>query len=190
MGLATEQTGDADVIIRPLLNLLESQKLDFHSTFRSLSSFNPVLLTSDTSSDDFIKSLAGNSFESTDQAAISAWRVWLNAFAKRLEVENRSAGNVDKDKFWDKWKQSIQRANPRFVLRQWVLEEIIKRVQDDPETGKRTLSKVLGMATNPYEPWGGEGKEADELNPEEKEERRLCGLGPKTFLGFQCSCSS
>ena len=103
-------------------------------------------------------------------------------------------------------------ANPRFVLRQWLLEEIIKRVQDDTATGKRALAKVhevcsqfysllslyqfrvrlLQMATNPYDRWGAEGDErpVGELTEEEREERRFCGLGAQKFLGFQCSCSS
>lgn len=48
------------------------------------------------------------------------------------------------------------------------------------------------MAVKPYESWGCEGDERpdNELEPEEKEERRFCGMGSKRFLGFQCSCSS
>ena len=32
--------------------------------------------------------------------------------------------------------------------------------------------------------------EEKELTVEEKEERRLCGLGEEAMVGFQCSCSS
>jgi hypothetical protein len=48
------------------------------------------------------------------------------------------------------------------------------------------------MACNPFEPWGAEGDERSEaeLDPEENEERRYCGMGEKKMLGFQCSCSS
>jgi hypothetical protein len=48
------------------------------------------------------------------------------------------------------------------------------------------------MACNPYEPWGGEGDDRadDELDAETREERRLCGIGASSMLGFQCSCSS
>lgn len=47
------------------------------------------------------------------------------------------------------------------------------------------------MACNPFSSWGGE-EESDEngLSKEKKEERRICGLGDKKMLGFQCSCSS
>jgi len=82
--------------------------------------------------------------------------------------------------------------NPRFVLRQWVLEEVIKKVEKDPDSGKKILGKVLQMACNPYEPWGAEGDERpdEELDAEIREERRFCGMGAKAMLGFQCSCSS
>jgi len=48
------------------------------------------------------------------------------------------------------------------------------------------------MACNPYEPWGAEDDQGVEANleKEEQEERRYCGLGEKKMLGFQCSCSS
>jgi hypothetical protein len=46
------------------------------------------------------------------------------------------------------------------------------------------------MACRPFDTWGGEGMEEAELADEDKEERRLCGLGEEAMLGFQCSCSS
>jgi len=47
------------------------------------------------------------------------------------------------------------------------------------------------MSLSPFESWGREGEESEEgLSEEEKEERRLCGLGEERMLGFQCSCSS
>jgi hypothetical protein len=48
------------------------------------------------------------------------------------------------------------------------------------------------MASNPFETWGAEDESRpdDKLDIEIREERRYCGLGPKKFFGFQCSCSS
>jgi hypothetical protein len=43
------------------------------------------------------------------------------------------------------------------------------------------------MATKPFDKWVTDEESLDE---ETKEERRLCGLGDKSMLGFQCSCSS
>lgn len=111
---------------------------------------------------------------------------------------------------WESERTKVTRlANPRFVLRQWLLEEIILRMNLDPSTGKRALAKVhevnyfpiivleftvfkpFQMAVKPYEAWGGEDADSTaELDDEIKEEQRYCGLGTRKFIGFQCSCSS
>jgi hypothetical protein len=46
------------------------------------------------------------------------------------------------------------------------------------------------MATNPFEPYGGELDTEEPLDAQTREERRLCGFGAREMLGFQCSCSS
>jgi hypothetical protein len=47
------------------------------------------------------------------------------------------------------------------------------------------------MSLKPFEQWGREGVwDESKLTEDEKEERRLCGLGDDDKLGFQCSCSS
>jgi serine/tyrosine/threonine adenylyltransferase len=50
------------------------------------------------------------------------------------------------------------------------------------------------MSCNPFEDWGVEETEGkvgqEELDAEQKEERRYCGVGDRKMLGFQCSCSS
>lgn len=47
------------------------------------------------------------------------------------------------------------------------------------------------MTTNPFEPYGAELAGPDvQLSPSEQEERRLCSIGSRGMLGFQCSCSS
>ncbi|OCH87311.1 hypothetical protein OBBRIDRAFT_837492 [Obba rivulosa] len=55
-------------------------------------------------------------------------------------------------------RQAARAANPRFVLQQWVLEEVIRKVLN----GKRVLRQVLQMACNPYGPWDAEDDDAGE----------------------------
>lgn len=45
------------------------------------------------------------------------------------------------------------------------------------------------MCIDPFRTWGDEF-EKEALSEDTKEERRLCGVGSKEMLGFQCSCSS
>jgi len=205
---------DESEYFRPLLDLMESHKLDFHSTFRTLCSFKPsVIHASNPTAEDatqppaslldtFITRLLASTPEPDrlDQAkATSEWREWLEKYARRIEnerddwVEAVDSVAGDMDAHIDRQRElAAKSANPRFVLRQWVLEEVIKKVENDTDSGKRVLAKVMHMACNPFGPWGAEQDERrmEELNAEEKEERRYCGLGEKKMLGFQCSCSS
>ena len=190
---------------------MQNQKLDFHRTFRLLASFRPSILSDEQALDGFIADLLSNIAEPTMVDELSSkkeWKEWLGKYKVRIESEREAWNDVGGD-FETKRVEEAQRANPRFVLRQWVLEEVIKKLENDAESGKRVLGKVLHvcvsllftcllylillpqMACNPFEPWGHEGEKSEEgLSAEEKEERRLCGVGAKSMLGFQCSCSS
>ncbi|KAK0466217.1 uncharacterized protein EV420DRAFT_1617524 [Desarmillaria tabescens] len=135
--------------------LWRTRLLDFHGTFRALSSGR-----------------TGKDWVGTYEARVESEKDEWSSRAERLE--------------------EMKKANPRFVLRQWVLEEVIAKVEKDPDMGKRVMAKVLQMACSPFDPWGAEDdpRPDEELSAEEREERRYCGLGDKSMLGFQCSCSS
>ncbi|KAJ7052507.1 hypothetical protein C8F01DRAFT_568733 [Mycena amicta] len=194
----TELTDEAK-LVRPLLDLMATHKLDFHATFRQLAQFRPALVPSTNSTDPnpaldgFLRRLlaqAPNADTLDRTQATQDFRAWLELYARRIEKEADA---------WDGESMDIQRAkaaraaNPRFVLRQWVLQEVIAAVEKDAVRGRRIMAKVLHMACNPFEPWGGEDVEEaklDSLSDEEREERRFCGFGEREMLGFQCSCSS
>jgi uncharacterized protein YdiU (UPF0061 family) len=196
-------------MFRPLLNIMEDHALDFHSTFRTLSSFRGQWLSPSTTApgvypchesvDKFVTerlltATPDPSKTNIDQAK-GDWRNWLAAYAKRIQSEHADAESLgwdsDFQKMEDQREKEMRASNPRFVLRQWVLEDVIKKVERDSDSGKRVLAKVMHMACNPFEPWGAEDEPADSpLDEEEKAEREYCGLGEKKMLGFQCSCSS
>lgn len=86
--------------------------------------------------------------------------------------------------------------NPRFTLRQWVLEETIAKL-DTAEPDLLALDLVLEMSSEPFKSYGEEiiiekkeGESCAVEGEQEREERRLCELGSTGMLGFQCSCSS
>ncbi|KAG9093784.1 hypothetical protein FS749_013736 [Ceratobasidium sp. UAMH 11750] len=114
---------------------------------------------------------------------------WLEKYAVRI-LEDRDEAWTEVD-LADR-ERRMRAVNPRFVLRQWVLEEVIADLDEDMEKGRSVLVKVLDMASRPFELWGAEGdpRPESELGEEERAERRLCGVGSTKFLGFQCSCSS
>jgi uncharacterized protein YdiU (UPF0061 family) len=133
---------------------MQEHKLDFHSTFRKLCFFRPSFLNmshtqentpninGSTSLEKFIGDLLRLSPEtaSMDHAqATQDWMAWLEKYAQRIESE-RSEWPVDMD---TEREIAAKAANPRFVLRQWLLEEVIAKVEKNPDTGKRVLAKVL-----------------------------------------------
>ncbi|KAI0649278.1 hypothetical protein C8Q79DRAFT_903782 [Trametes meyenii] len=188
---------DELLIARPLLDLMETHHLDFHGTFRRLAFFRPSIASEVDALQAFVDSLLRltSEPERLDKArATTDWKLWLEKYAGRIESERdlwvgADGAVVDVDALRE---EAAKGANPRFVLRQWLLEEVIKKVEADPESGKHILRKILHMACNPFRPWGAEGHDEDEasLDAEVKEERRFCGMGERRFLGFQCSCSS
>ncbi|KAI4294102.1 UPF0061-domain-containing protein [Schizophyllum commune Loenen D] len=191
LGLRKAAPSDESALVRPLLSLMENHGFDFHLTFRALCNFNPELArsTEGEPSTELITFIESHLLpltpepERLDRAgATRDWAAWLGKYAARVREEEANSGAEDR-------AAAMRAANPRFVLRQWVLEELIQRVEADEENGRRALAKAMKMATSPFESWGAEGEDR-ELSAEEKEERRFCGMGPRRMLGFQCSCSS
>ncbi|GJE96581.1 UPF0061-domain-containing protein [Phanerochaete sordida] len=195
LGLRREDAQDEAALARPLLDLMADHRLDFHSTFRRLAYFRPALVGAgeDAALAEFVRSILDLTPEpqmvDMQKAAVDI-TAWLKTYAARIEDERaewEAEGDVDAAR-----ESAMRAANPRFVLRQWVLEEVIKKVEDDHDSGKRILAKVLQMACHPFEAWGAEDDTTpkDSLDAEILEERRYCSIGEKSMLGFQCSCSS
>ncbi|KAJ7274519.1 hypothetical protein B0H12DRAFT_1089086 [Mycena haematopus] len=194
LALRRAEPTDEAKLVRPLLALMASQKLDFHGTFRTLTAFHPGMLpTGGAATADFDKLVERLLSQASDHgprdraSAMEEWREWLDVYGRRIERESEEWGEgMDAQRM-----RAGQAANPRFVLRQWLLQEVIGVVEKDIVRGRRVLAKVLHMACNPFEPWGGEDADDEgELSAEDREERRFCGLGDSRMLGFQCSCSS
>ncbi|KAG5650896.1 hypothetical protein H0H81_010625, partial [Sphagnurus paluster] len=197
LGLRTPSVKDEGHLFRPLLGMMEAHRLDFHGTFRTLCAFRPSWLdptdsTPNANADSapalqaFIAALLEGTPEpeKLDHArAAGEWIEWLGVYAARIRGEDGDGESWGKE--GDEERETAMRAvNPRFVLRQWLLEEVIAKVERDAESGRRVLAKVLHMACNPFEPWGAEGDEDAEMDDEEKEERRYCAMGDKKMLGF------
>jgi uncharacterized protein YdiU (UPF0061 family) len=142
---------------------METHKLDFHSTFRTLSSFKAAWLTHESKSDttnpspdlaafiDRLLTLTPEPERLDLEAAKKEWREWLDAYAKRIQGEHDQAAELgwssDFQKMEEERQTAMKAANPRFVLRQWLLEDVIKRVERDSDTGKRVLAKVLHVSS-------------------------------------------
>ncbi|KAI0806282.1 hypothetical protein BC629DRAFT_1580720 [Irpex lacteus] len=186
LGLRRIDSDDESKLNRPLLNLLDEHHLDFHPHSAALHTSD---LTSRRSTVEKMQTPPKSQMLDPFKAKAD-WKKWLEMYAERVESEKDLwTGDEGMDL---QRERAIRGANPRFVLRQWVLEEVIKKVEKDSTSGRRVLRKVLQMACNPFEPWGAEDDPSPTgaLDEEILEERRYCGIGEKQMLGFQCSCSS
>ncbi|THH01624.1 hypothetical protein EW026_g1139 [Hermanssonia centrifuga] len=175
---------DESKLARPLLDLMAEHRLDFHSTFRRLAYFR--LSMAETSQgtesnkelDEYIQSVLTLTPEPqmVDQMKASTdLKAWLERYVARIKSEREQWGDdIDAER-----EKASRAVNPRFVLRQWVLEEVIKKVEQDADSGKRVLRKVLQMACNPFDPWGAE----DDPSPEESLDGELLKLDSNAALG-------
>ena len=162
LGLRRQDPTDESKLFKPLLGLMESSQLDFHSTFRTLSSFKPSLLVlpqdptlNSTNSKEsplhqFITSILSVTPEPQrlDYGAVTGeWLGWLECYATRIKDEEAewTAASADID-IYNEREQEMKNVNPRFVLRQWLLEEVIGKVERDSDSGKRVLAKVMHVS--------------------------------------------
>ncbi|CAO1616632.1 unnamed protein product [Jaminaea pallidilutea] len=192
LGLTQSEEGEKAALLDPLLDVLDS--LDFTITQRNLIEF-PLLLEehvrTTSSREEAIKG-AVDVFLPTwyDEARVLEYNKpqkreqagkWLTLYAERLL---RDVGDAPEG--WGLVRRAaMAKACPKFVLRNWVGQEVIERLEKKDDTA--FLARVLDMCLDPYKEWGQaeEGK-SDEIVAEEK---RLCELGEPLGRNMP-SCSS
>lgn len=140
---------DESRFARPLLDLLRDHALDFHGSFRKLTGFRPAVVRDEGALEAFVGGLLELCPEPERldrERARSAWKAWLEKYAARIESERGLWGGATDADVDTQREAAAKAANPRFVLRQWLLEEVIKKVEMDTESGKRVLRKVLHVS--------------------------------------------
>ena len=82
------------------------------------------------------------------EGASTRWKDWLEKYATRIESEKEEWVSASSDGDWQAQREKDARlANPRFVLRQWVLEEVIAKVEADAQNGRCVLAKVMQVSS-------------------------------------------
>lgn len=169
LGFDSELPSDHDDILSPLLDTLQDCELDYNLFFRRLADFK-----FDTSEEE----LPSIDCFFPREASATVWPMsqqmvknWLLLYYNRL----RAAGIADEN---EQRKARMNRVNPKFVLRNWILDEVIK----DAQAGDFTLyNNIMKMAIEPFnDTWG--------LDP--AEEQRLTIETKPMYRNAQCSCSS
>jgi uncharacterized protein YdiU (UPF0061 family) len=177
LGLKTHKESDFENLFSELLDTMEVLELDFNQTFRKLSN----LKVGDLDTVEERQATAGLFFHregitgsgNTDKSARKRMGDWLERWRTRVYEDWGPDGN-DEERM-----KEMKKVNPKFIPKGWVLDELIKRVENNGE--REILDRVLHMALHPFEErWGWN----------ESEEERLCGDVPRGDRAMQCSCSS
>jgi serine/tyrosine/threonine adenylyltransferase len=160
-----------------VLSMLEDTACDFNHFFYRLSKIPLFSYNSGSDYQTAAEHILPAEMETTKRASIEKLATWLEStYRPRLEKDG-SIDDVERS-------ERMKKVNPKFVLRQWILEEIIAKTKSEKGVGvqdKEMLDMVLKMVLEPFrEEWGFD----------KGEEERLCGDVPKIERGFQCSCSS
>ena len=177
LGLVSEGEKDFEDIFSELLDTMEALELDFNHFFRRLSSVK----LSDLETAEQRKKAAGIFFHSegvtglgnTEDSARARLAAWLGTWRNRVSED----WGMDRDA---EREAEMKKANPKFIPRSWVLDEVIKRVGEGGE--RKIIDQVMEMALNPFN---------DEWQTGDREqEERFCGDVPRTRRQMMCSCSS
>lgn len=195
-GLNTLESSDDDDIFRPFLEILQEAGLDFNQSFRKLGDLtlfseghgktNDLLDENTLISDlnEFYPAKKGTFVTVDKDDSIKKFVEWVKIYRQRLIKEN----NTD-DELRRKQMNSV---NPKFVLKNWILQEVIDRLEvaqglkqgnneHEDGDGIKLLDDVLHMALNPFEEsWG--RNVVDEM--------RFTGEVPANIRDSVCSCSS
>ena len=143
LGLEQEESEDA-TLIQGLLDIMESEKLDYTNTFRNLTQALINKTTPELDS-DIAKS-------------------WIVSFQERHIKEDLSV---------DKKLTSMNKVNPKFILRNYMAQEAIDAAEDSNFSKLETLIVVL---TQPFE--------------ELEEHQKFANKSPAWAQDLEISCSS
>jgi len=131
---AVQITDDDETLILELLSMMSDQKADFTATFRQLSdiSLHALLKVKSRS----MKLLPWALQQLTQHVRFSSWLVH---YARRL----KQAGVSDSERH-----SVMQRANPHYVLRNWMAQQAIDRAETNDFSMIHLLQSVL---SRPFE---------------------------------------
>ncbi|MEA3490387.1 MAG: YdiU family protein [Campylobacterota bacterium] len=146
LGLSLVEEGDVE-FVRHLLAVLQKLQVDYTLFFRTLSHYD---------SDRTLLLRLGLYHQPMNE--------WLDIYDKRLELEETNS--IERE-------QKMLQANPKYILKNYILQEVIDQAENGEYRGIEALFKI---AQNPY--------------AEHAEHERWAGVTPEAFRNNKLSCSS
>lgn len=192
VGIRQYKESDFEELFSEALNTMEALELDFNHFFRRLSGLRIADLSSvegrrDAAAIFFHKEgppKAVGEDEAKDRIA-----TWLEKWRQRILEDWTGTENGISEAQEEERIRSMKKTNPNFVPRNWILDEIIRRVEEDDE--REVLDRVMHMALHPFEDsWDGAEFGKNPYAGDKEEEQRWVGDVPRLERAMQCSCSS
>ncbi|KAI9295816.1 UPF0061-domain-containing protein [Neoconidiobolus thromboides FSU 785] len=186
LGLPTYKVEDEDELVNLLLKLLADNSVDYHNFFRRLSHMTNIFpITKDSVYKDIIKYLLKDGIGNNDMDKIedeNKWLQWLTMYISRLtqEYDEKEITQISK---------SMLKVNPRFLLRNWVAQEVNDELYK--ENFKSEKLRIIYDLTCKY-PYA-EDDEIDYVaHPYLTKEilEYYSGPGTESSKELKCSCSS
>lgn len=181
LGLDDWLQDDSDLLLSPLLNLLEEDEVDYSRFFRMLSRNADSLISNSTPTIKFLieQLQPGPNSLSFKKSTIeeSRWSDWFTEYSVRLSKNVKPASN------------SMLNSNPRFVLRNWIAQEAIDAVEGTT-MDQNTFNAIFDLLTVfPFS----EDSDIDwnkypHISPELTS--KYSGPVPDSYSSIKCSCSS
>ena len=149
LGLEEVREGDMD-LGQDLLNIMTDNRADFTNVFRRLSDLD----NSETEADENFRELFGNPSSVDD---------WLRQWRVRLTQEKQGAPQR---------QQSMRRANPVYIPRNHLVEEVIKAALENDFQPFHELTKVL---ETPFDEQAVDAKFSQPPRPDQIVRETFCG---------------
>lgn len=158
------------------LDFLQAFELDFTHFFRRLSNIRAAdLVDADArkaKASVFFHHEGLSAIGESEDGARDRIAKWLEVYRQRVVEDWGEDGD-------DERLAAMKKVNPNFIPRGWLLDEIIKKVQDERDF--TTLELAMKMGEDPFR---------DEWGVDRELEEKWCGDVPKYGRGIMCSCSS
>jgi uncharacterized protein YdiU (UPF0061 family) len=148
---------------------MQKESVDFTHFFRSLGHCQPF-----NAALSFEARWAALARCLPDSEASRQFMSELEAKLQEGEKARHLTEHASSQAYATQWSDQRLAANPSFVLRNWVLEEVIRALEDEGDLGP--LHKAMAMLKNPF---------SDSL-----ENQAWLGAAPDWAKGLALSCSS
>lgn len=170
--MKTFSNADNRDVIYDFLTHLHTHRVDFHTSLRHLSEFNPNQSTPEQISqftEKMLRASLSNPKDEQIKEAAKDFEPYLTRFSARIQQpeevsaweettipdNDRGIELIGGGSGWEeKRRTDMKRHNPKFVLRQWVLEELISKLEESGveriEDGRKDLAKVLDVSIAPF----------------------------------------